>query len=96
MSFINEQKIKNISSSSNSEDEALMSSNKISKMSSKSIFSDMNLSVLIKQALKHPTVERHTKLSLDFVQNNTAYLSEIMNTCNGRDKLLAIIQYSCG
>ena len=96
MSFINEQKIKNISSSSNSEDEALMSSNKISKMSSKSIFSDMNLSVLIKQALKHPTVERHTKLSLDFVQNNTAYLSEIMNTWNGRDKLLAIIQYSCG
>jgi len=63
-------------------------------MSSKSIFSDMNISVLIKQALKHPTFEKQKKLSLDFVENNTAYLSEIMNTCNGRDKLLAIIQYS--
>mmetsp|Transcript_7849 Transcript_7849/g.8897 ORF Transcript_7849/g.8897 Transcript_7849/m.8897 type:complete len:85 (-) Transcript_7849:347-601(-) len=65
-----------------------------SLMSSKSIFSDMNISVLIKQALKHPSIEQKTKLSLDFVENNTAYLSQIMNTCNGRDKLLAIIQYS--
>ena len=69
---------------------------KKSLMSSVSIFSDMNLSVLIKQALKHPTIEKQTKMSLDFVENNTAYLSEIMNTCNGRDKLLAIIQYSWG
>lgn len=65
-------------------------------MSSKSIFSDMNFSVMLKQALRHPSIEQKTKLSLDFVENNTAYLSEIMNTCNGRDKLLAIIQYSCG
>ena len=62
----------------------------------KVFFSDLSLSVFIKKALKHPTIERQTKISLDFVENNTAYLSEIMNTCNGRDKLLAILQYSWG
>ena len=88
---------KNVVSSDQSEEDISdpkKNSLKKSLMSSVSIFSDMNLSVLMKQALKHPTVERQAKLSLDFVENNTAYLSEIMNTCNGRDKLLAIIQYS--
>lgn len=68
----------------------------MSQISNKSMFSDMNLSVMIKQALRHPSFEHKKKISLDFVENKTAYLSEIMNTCNGRDKLLAIIQYSCG
>lgn len=65
-------------------------------MSGKSLFSDMNLSVLIKQAFSHASIENKRKLSLDFVENKTTYLSEIMNTCNGRDKFLAIIQYACG
>lgn len=68
----------------------------MSQISNKSIFSDMNLSSMLKQAFRHPSFEQKKKLSLDFVENNTAYLSEIMNTCNGRDKLLAIIQYSWG
>jgi hypothetical protein len=66
----------------------------MSQMSNQSIFSDMNLSVLIRQAFTNPTFEHKKKLSLDFVQNHTSNLSGIMNTCNGRDKLLAIIQYS--
>lgn len=65
-------------------------------MSSKSIFSDMSFSVMLKNALSHPGINEKTKLSLDFVEYNTRSLSEIMNTWNGRDKLLAIIQYSWG
>ena len=80
----------------NEEDQVQKGTLKRSLMSWTSIFSDMNLNTLIKQTLRHPTIERQTKISLDFVENQTAYLSEIMNTCNGRDKLLAIIQYSWG
>jgi hypothetical protein len=39
----------------------------------------MNISSLMK-AFKNPSFEKQKKLSLDFVENNTAYLSEIMNT----------------
>ncbi|CAI2365383.1 unnamed protein product [Moneuplotes crassus] len=56
----------------------------------------MNLSVLLKQALNHPSFEHKKKICLDFVESKTNNLREIMNTCNGRDKFLAIIQYSCG
>ena len=89
MSSVEYKKKNDEANSCNSEDDAL-------NRSSKSIFSDLSLSVFIKKALKHPTIKRQTKISLDFVENNTAYLSEIMNTCNGRDKLLAILQYSWG
>jgi hypothetical protein len=68
----------------------------MSQVSGKSLFSDMNLSELIKQAFSNASIENKRKIGLDFVENNTAYLSEIMNTCNGRDKFLAIIQYVCG
>ena len=66
------------------------------QLSNQSAFDDMNISVLLKQALKHPSFEHKKKICLDFVENKTAYLREIMKTCNGRDKFLAIIQYSCG
>ena len=49
-------------------------------MSSKSIFSDMSFSVMLKNALSHPGINEKTKLSLDFVEYNTRSLSEIMNT----------------
>eukprot|EP00344_Euplotes_crassus_P002248 CAMPEP_0197014536 /NCGR_PEP_ID=MMETSP1380-20130617/70657_1 /TAXON_ID=5936 /ORGANISM="Euplotes crassus, Strain CT5" /LENGTH=206 /DNA_ID=CAMNT_0042439669 /DNA_START=14 /DNA_END=634 /DNA_ORIENTATION=+ len=68
----------------------------MSQISNKSAFSDMNLSILWKQAVNHPSFEHKKKLCLDFVENKTNNLREIMNTCNGRDKFLAIIQYSCG
>ena len=53
---------------------------KISNASSKSIFTDANLSSLISQTLKHPVVELQTKCSIDFIEYNTTYLSDILNT----------------
>ena len=83
------KEIVNDSSSEKSNDDTQIQKGSLKRsfMSCRSIFSDMNLNTLIRQAFKHPTIERQTKLSLDFVENQTAYLSEIMNTCNGRDKM---------
>ena len=79
---------------SDSEEEIQNTSYKNANNSTTSIFTDNKLSSLIKNALKHPKIELQTKQSIDFVENHTTYLSEIMNTCSGRDKLLAIIQFS--
>lgn len=64
--------------------------------SSKSMFSELSLSGIVKKAMGNKAINDRTRYSLDFLENNTRSLSEIMNTWNGRDKLLAIIQYSCG